>query len=360
MIWIYLFAACLTFLFSLPMLPAAIEWRRKRDAAPLQVVREHDGKITHFASEFWHFLHVNLPARPKGDVADAVLANGDPCQFVGGAGVPKFTPEEVAAKSTTRLFIGVVPLKLPAGCFFETEIYAMQGIASGSRTVIRALLSEGDVLLGESCDIIRWAHAGGSLECGSGSRLYGRVSSGTAITVHRKTLLGRMHAPVIRFGQASAPVAPADVDLLAPWPRPPHILNEAAGRWLIGGDVVLPAGVRHEGDLVVRGRLEIGSRSRVDGSIKSTRRLLLEPEATVSGAAICAQNMLIKRGCRVAGPIVVEGTLVIESGCVIGEPGKPTTITADEIRVAEGSVVHGTIWPRKEGWVVDKTAGGQA
>lgn len=355
MVWMFVFAMCIMLLFALPMMPAINEWRHKRDAKPLRVVREHDGKVTHFAAGFQRFLKENLPAsRSAAQVTDAVLANGSSCQFVGGQGVPSFTPAEAAAKSTRKLFIGDVPLVLPTGYFFEAEMYAAQGIESGSWNTIRALLSDGSVQLGEGTDIIRWAHATNTIEFGHGSRLYGRISSDTAICLHQKTLFGRMHAPVIRFGAQALTEAPGFVaePELRPWKMQSRVLTQGAGRTLLLGDLDLPESIRHDGSLVVRGRLKVGRASLINGSIKTSRRLALARGVRVSGAVVSAQDMLMEPDCRVAGPVVAERRLVLKSGCVIGTPTHPTTITADEVLIEEGVTVHGTIWPRKEGRVV--------
>ena len=56
MSWIVLFFCCQGALFLLPLLPALVEWRTRRDAQPLKVVRDYDGNIKHFANRFRQFL----------------------------------------------------------------------------------------------------------------------------------------------------------------------------------------------------------------------------------------------------------------------------------------------------------------
>ena len=57
MSWIILFFACQVALFLLPLLPSLAEWRLRRDAQPLKVVREYDGNIKHCANRFRQFLN---------------------------------------------------------------------------------------------------------------------------------------------------------------------------------------------------------------------------------------------------------------------------------------------------------------
>lgn len=359
--WLVVFVAVTALLFSVPLLPAIVEWRLGADAAPLTVVRAHDGQITHFAATFRRFLDANLPALDGdggGDGADAVrdvaLANGGTCQVVGADGVPRLADGELAAGATRAMIVGRVPLSLPHGVLFETEMYAARGIAGGGRNVLRALLSDGDVRLGEGAGVIRWAHAVGHFECGPASRLAGRVSSDTAIRLGRDTTFGRMRAPVIRFGagDGDGPVAAHATAALTELPRPGRLLDDGCGRWLVGGALDVPDASAHRGDLVVRGALRIGRGSRVDGGCKGQGRVDVGADAVVAGAVVAAGDLRIGAGARVAGPVVAEGTVVIDAGSVIGTPGAPTTVTADRVHVAEGAVVHGSIWPRSEGRVV--------
>lgn len=361
--WLAAFLAVTAIVFMLPLLPALVEWRRRADAAPLTVVRAHDGQITHFAATFRRFLEANLP--PLDDdpahvhaVRDIALNDGGSCQVVGGDGVPRLDDAELAAGATRTMVVGRAPLSLPDGVLFETEMYAAQGIAGGSRNALRALLSDGDVLLGDGIGIIRWAHAAGRFACGPGSRLAGRVSSDTAIHLQRDTTFGRMRAPVILFGDdgdgdgGPAGVRPAHADARATLARPADLLDDGCGRWLVGGALDIAGATAHRGDLVVRGALTVGRGSRIDGGCKGQGWVDVGADAVIAGAVVSTGRLHIGAGARIAGPVVAEGTVVIDAGSVIGSPSAPTTVTADRVRVAEGAVIHGSVWPRIEGTVV--------
>jgi hypothetical protein len=51
----------LTFgLALLPFIPAIVEWRKRRDAEPLKVVRDSQVDIRYFANRFREFVKTNL------------------------------------------------------------------------------------------------------------------------------------------------------------------------------------------------------------------------------------------------------------------------------------------------------------
>jgi hypothetical protein len=60
-------------------------------------------------------------------------------------------------------------------------------------------------------------------------------------------------------------------------------------------------------------------------------------------------------GCCVHGSVVAEGKIVLGPGCTIGSPSCPATVAAPEIEVADGVVVHGTVWAGVAGTALLKT-----
>lgn len=355
MSWTLLFFACLGGLFLLPLLPALLEWRFKHDAQPLQVVREYDGNIRHFALRFRDFVTTHFAAAlaEAGDSAAprlGRLASGDAYQLVGTAGAPSLPAQDAAGPALDALLLGAGTLRLGGGMLYEKEVYARADILSGDGNTFRALLADGDIVLGQACDVLRWAHSAGRLEAGAQSRLFGRVSADRELVLHADSRFGRMHAPTIRFGAAALPAMPA-VAARTALERPQGLLDDAAGRWLVEGDWVLPAGCHHSGSLVTRGSMDVGGQAWIEGSIKCHGDLVVQAGARIDGALVCSGNMRIGPGCTIGGPLVCEQKIEIEAGTVLGSPAVETTATASEIRVREGVVAHGTVWARELGYV---------
>ena len=356
MSWIVLFFACQVALFLLPLLPSLAEWRLRRDAQPLKVVREYDGNIKHFANRFRQFLNEQFAemaqANGKSTVArNGRLATGDRYQLVGADGKPAFGEQELAAETVDQLVLGTAALHLGQGMLYEKEVFAAGAISTGSENSFRALLARGDITLGEQCDVLRWAHSDTRFTASRRARLFGRVSANRELVLHGETRFGRMHAPTIRFGE-TAPLPPSQPVQRKVLERPARLLDDSAGRWLAGGDLDLPEASFHVGSLVARGGMTVGAHALVEGSIKCHGDLRVEAGARVDGSLVCSGNMFIGPGCIIRGPLICEKTIEIDAGTVLGSDSAETTVTAVEIRVREGAAAHGTVWARELGYVV--------
>lgn len=359
--WVFIFFGSVVLLFLLPLAPALLEWRRKTDDQPLKVVREYDGNIKYFSLRFRHFLSENFSefmnkSQSNDTFAKGVSAAGDAYQIIGLEGKPTFTASEIAAQATAQIILGRSALRLSDGMFFEKEIYAADEISCGNKNAFRAILADGDIRLGDNCDIIRWAHSNGNISLGSHARLYGRISAEGEIQLEQQSRFGRMYASVIRFGQSEQkddhdkkPSLP-----LHTFAMPEKILDQAPERWLIAGSLDFPAATFHRGSLVAQKNLTVGSHSLIEGGIKSKGDLRLQANTRIDGAVVSTGNMLIGPGCTIKGPVVCEQMVVIEAGTIIGSPDYPTTITAAEIRVEESVIAYGSVWARELGFVSRK------
>ncbi|SFF51999.1 Polymer-forming protein [Duganella sp. CF458] len=358
MSWIVLFFAFQVVLFMLPLLPALVEWRVRRDAQPLKVVRDYDGNIKHFANRFRQFLGEQFAELAQAAGAATVprngrLATGDRYQLVGADGTPSITEQERAAQAMQQLVLGTGALELGQGLLYEKEVFAAGAIRTGNGNSFRALLARGDIVLGEQCDVLRWAHSDTRLTAGRRARLFGRVSANQELVLHGETRFGRMHAPTIRFGAAlPAPLPQPQPASRKALERPAALLDDAAGRWLAGGDLDVPEACLHHGNLVARGSMTLGMHAMIEGSIKCHGDLHVAAGARIDGALVCSGNMFIGPGCTIRGPLVCEKSIEIDAGTVLGSDSAETTVTAVEIRVREGAVAHGTVWARELGYVV--------
>ena len=355
---IILFFACVLLLFLLPLAPALLEWRNKRDAEPLKVVREHDGNIKHFALSFGHFVNDQFGAllqgaAPEGSVLGQ-LADGAAYQLF-GAQAGQGAPAALGAAACTRMVLGTQSLNLGRDMLFEKEVYAAGAIAGGANNSFRAILAGGPIDMGEHCAIARWAHSDTVIALGTHAKLYGRISAGTEIRLRQHSRFGRMQAPQIRFG-ASAPGLLRPVRTLTPLAMPHAILDRNPERWLVAGTLVVPPASFHPASLVTQDTLTVGAGSHIGAGIKSNGDLRLEGHTRIDGAVICSGNLTIGPGCLIKGPVVCEAALVIEFGTVIGSLELPTTVTAPEIRIEEGVLVHGSVWARELGFVAPARA----
>ena len=71
----------------------------------------------------------------------------------------------------------------------------------------------------------------------------------------------------------------------------------------------------------------------------------------MQGASTCEKLIYIFTNARVVGPVISEGDVLIGSGALVGLPEANTSISARNILVEVGAVVHGAVWAHEVGMV---------
>jgi len=357
-LWAALLFAAFALLNGIALLPAIAEWRARRDAQPLTVVREYDGNVRFFARTFATFVDrqfgdILRQCRQDGLARDGVLPDGQPFHIAPASGRPVMRQDEHRALRVRRMVLGCGPLLLPDELMFEREIYSDGSIRGGRRSIYRALLSKSHIALGEASAVLRWSHAEGTFLGAPASLLFGRVSAEQSITLGAGTSFTRLQAPVILFGSgAKRPTRSFGLSRLAP-----HSLSGAfdtrGGRVLVKGDIQIPPRTRIEGALVATGRVRIGREAWVSGNVKGGKGVYVETGAWVDGALVSGRDVHIEGSSWINGPIVAERGVSVSRNCRLGSPDRPTTVSAETILVALDVTAYGTVWARVAGRVGD-------
>jgi cytoskeletal protein CcmA (bactofilin family) len=337
-------------LFTLPMLPALIELRLKRDAQPLDVVQHYAGEIRHFSFGFRSYI-TNLlgPLREcvsSGTTVRGSMPDGDQYLLLGCADETHFVTAGEATATCQSVVAAGLDVVLPNGITFAKEVYAAGQFTGGEKSVFRALLGEKDIQLKPSSTVIRWAHAVGAFRAERDCDLYGRISSDREIQLECGCAFQRLNAPRIVLGRANAEVTSVSTETVPTMPP--------GGRRLVDEDLEIPAGEIVSANIVTRGRLHIGAGARMLGSVKSHEHMTLEAGVKVEGSLISASSMRIGPDCRITGPVIAEREITIETGTRCGSVQAPTTVSAPTIEIEDGVTVFGTIWARTEGQVVSQ------
>jgi hypothetical protein len=335
-------------LLMAPLLPAAIECRRKTDALPLRVIQDYAGEIRHFAQSFREFVQVlQAPLREcalAGTTASGQLRDGSEYILLGHDGIAFFTPEELAQRLTNRVILCAGGFNAPENIVFAKELHIHGDLTGGDGDVFRAVLGEKHVRLGAGSQVLRWMHAVGCISAAASCRFHGRLSSDEFIQLAPWCEFERVNAPRIEFGKPHLEPATTAVvnqsQLDAPVQRMSH-----------KGDFQIPPGDVVHGSVVASGSIRVGRGARVVGSIKSNGDLLVDEGVHIEGSAISAHTMKIGRNCRIHGPLLAEHDLSIATGSWCGTAQQPTTVSAPVIRIQPGVVVFGTVWAKEQGGV---------
>jgi len=338
-------------LFFLPLIPAFRELRRKSDAEPLVVVQQHAGEIRFFADSFRSYLKSLGPTLEQcsrtGATASGTMPDGTEYIVYGQGDQGLLLPPSKEDQAVAAIIASATDLALPWQTTFSRDIYSAGDFFGGEKNNYRAVLAEKDVRLGEHSSVNRWVHAVGEFSADAGCKLFGRASSDRSIRLTTDCTFSRLNAPRIATFDSDSATAPATEDTT--------YADESSAvlpRTLHDGDLEIPPGQVLRGNLVVRGKLRVGTGARIEGSVKSEKELVLESNVRVEGSLISTSKIVIGADCRIHGPIIAERAMRIASGTRCGSQAKPTTLSAPEIELETGVLVSGTLWARERGQVV--------
>ena len=324
--------------FVLPLLPALRELWRPSDIAALKVVDRSSGHVAYFARNFRQYLGRALPAEAGvGDYAGKML---DGTEFV-RVNLRPAVLQEAGQQVQNRIVILDTPLTLDNGGTYLLELYARAPLVGGAQSVFRAVYAEGELVLGEATQVLRWAHAVGKLNVGAHSVLRGRISSDVGVSLGGDVVFERIGAPVISVGQEQDP--PPEPPFAPQSYRLPEGARQIGDHVRIEGDLEIPEGVLVHGSLVVAGKLRIGMGAIVQGSVKAHGDLEPADEAQVTGSAVSRTRLMVGQTAWIGGAAIAERRIRLGRGAVVGSPGRPATVAAPEIELATGATVYGQI-----------------
>jgi predicted acyltransferase (DUF342 family) len=333
------FALICLALLTFPFVPAFREWRYPTDFAALPISANYTSDVDHFSRR----LHADVAAR---------LGTGDPTGYEEFDFVPAAPAEMPWGKARKRL-ISRDSIESESPIHSVQPLYVQGTIRAAAKSAFPALYATGDIDLGADSEIDDWAHAGGVLRLGANSVALRRMSAGTAIELGSEAWFARLPAPTLHFGARSTPVPPpAEAGQMpASFADLPGAVQQTPALFLIRGDCALAAGKIYRGSLVVTGFLTIGEGTTVTGDIKSREGLRIGSCAWVQGAITCEKRIYMFKDARAAGPVISESDILIGASAVIGLPDGQTTVSARNIIVEDGAVVHGAIWAHEIGMV---------
>lgn len=349
-----------------PFVPALVELVTSSDAKPLVVVREQDANIRHFAASFFEQIqsfyanHDIDPLNPPEPFRDAFGQRGS-AVFLGAAQKPHFTAAEQQARRSTDVLISTGDLMLEGDFVFEQEIYCGRQLYAGSNNTYRAVYAGTDLILGPNSTVARWLHSQGHVYIGQDSRVFGRISSASSITLAAGVFFERLNANIIRFeSDTLVNVLPTlEHDQQVAWEIPPKALQIDAKTLLFDRSLRLPENTEAAHNIVSKGELFLGAGCRVSGNLKAHGRLEIGASSIVRGSLVSEDEIWVGPASLVMGPIVSERRVIIDARCVIGAPKIPTSVTAPIVEVAVGSEICGTLWASREGKVfLDKNESG--
>lgn len=330
------FMVTCTALLILPFVPAYREWRHPSDSDALPISANYANDIDHFARRF------------QAD-AMAKLGLGMGTGYEDFDFVPVPVEDMHWPKAQKRL-ISRSSIETAMSIHSPQPLYVEGNIKTGADSVFSALYATGDIELGARSKILNWAHSDGVVRLAANSVAVRRISAGSVIALGEAVRFERLNAPSVQFGSYSNGNSNSNSYSYRSEPSPanltevPNVKQLTPSLYFVRGDCELAADAIYHGSLIVTGVLAIGSRTTVIGDIKARKGLLIRSGASVKGAVSCHKYIRVFSDASVLGPVLSERDIVLDLNVVIGLPNAPTSVSARNILVNQGVIVHGSIW----------------
>ncbi|OSZ65793.1 polymer-forming cytoskeletal protein [Hydrogenophaga sp. IBVHS2] len=184
------------------------------------------------------------------------------------------------------------------------------------------------------------------------------IRSDRVVAMARHASFRGIEAPVIVFGRHrdAPPVTagrprPLHDHPLTPHPPLPGAQPWGDGGWRVEGDCTLQDHRHWQGSLVVTGVLSVGAGARVQGDIKAHRGIVIGMGTVVTGSVISDQGIRVFCDAVIGGPVLAESLLQLGAGVQLGSARAPTSVSACDMLVDDGVVVHGSLQAAQAGLV---------
>jgi cytoskeletal protein CcmA (bactofilin family) len=328
----------------LPISAAIREARKPRDADPLDIDSRYRKDDRYFAKSFENLLTKAIgPASRRAGTQAVHLHRDESVQTIFGDTVLR------AGDVHAHIYDVDGNLDVERESTLSKEVVVRGSAHIGEDVKLRALKADGDVILESRVDVERWIDAGGRLRAGDGARLGARATSLDEIVLGADVLFQMLSASRIVVGEEGVPTvglpeAKAELPNVADFAKSDGYRVRADGALLVEADFSLAQNMALAGDVIARGTIHLGPRSRIHGSLHSDLDVVMDVGAVVDGSVYAERDLVVGIEAVIAEHAVTAGSTIVHSRGRIGSPGRITTLLADgTVELWPGAVVWGRI-----------------
>lgn len=295
---------------ALPALPAALELLARRDASPLPLDPQYAADPRYLGKSFRQKIAGVLGECTPGSEVRFLNRANERARIV-----DEYECAAGAHEACAILARGAANVGHDARI---TDLFSAGPVRVGRGAMLRTIVSDADIAIGERATISRFADAERDITIGPNAVVeYGAFAGGTCrlaehVAFHRlfgnPVTVGKLQPKV---EAALPPGETIDTDTIAA-----HSIEIAANTVHTGsiksdGDVVIRAHARIRGNVIARGSVHVGTGASVGGHIYSERDVVLGYDAGVGASERCktvyaSGSVTLFPGAYVHGSIVCE------------------------------------------------------
>lgn len=229
----------------------------------------------------------------------------------------------------------------PSGVQFEKEVYANKDAYIFGISMIRAICSKKNILLGDGTEILRWVDAEGILYVYDDCNLGISASSKAKITLGKNCTFRRLYAPAIFFGKGIK-----DDSDINDWQT---VNVKSIEKNVIRNIKYVDDSLANEdgilsNTIITKYTLRVLNKLIVKGHIRSHKSVRICDNAMVYGNIFAEEDIYLGRNSRVFGSILSQQNIYIENGAIVGQYSKIKSVIArGKITCEKNCCVYGYV-----------------
>lgn len=327
----------LAILFVLPFIPAALEIRRKDDAAPLFINMNYCKDPRYFAVSFRKLMLKSIGDMPPG-LHTVKLSKQETVQISNNA-------RNISGTVTENILYSLNDIESENNVTFIKEVYARGNVFIGESNRLQALACDGDVHVQKGTRFLRWLDAEGNVKIDEDCQLGVSTTCVGELSIASRCNFTRLYGyPVVTANGsghtgdvANSVVRDSAISRVVSTERdisdiPPHCLKNC--------------------NIIAEGPLSIGEQSVIRGHIKSHGKVVTGASVIVMGNLFAEGDIEIGPGSRIMGTVFSQGSITVRHGVTIGAGDRIKSIVGKKGISLEGGVrVYGYILTEGKGRV---------
>ncbi len=324
----------------LPLLPAWMGIREKKDFKPLKINFNyaHDPR-----SNVKSFDRCFKDDFNEANIHDGALLKGKKL------GDLKVLGSHFKEKVYPELIYVTQEATVPENTLFEQELISKENLTLSSGCHAKAIKAERKLTLGSKCCISRWVDAENSLHIGKSTHL-NIASSLSSIYMEKEVTFSRLYGhPIITSSMLAY-----KKDLLFVYEEDPEEANiEKVLLYIQDTTYEIKENDTITQSIVLSGKLVMGAGAKILGDIKANDNVLIGDNCIVNGNIIAEGNITIGKNCFVSGNIFSRKNITVNSYTQVGTEKHTRSIVAkNKILLQAHVAVFNYIKTYEEGKVI--------
>lgn len=326
-------------LFLFPFLPGIIELFRKEDAEPLFISMDYMRNPRYFGKAFKKLLHrATAGFTLSPGMRDVKLSKDEKVELSHSISISQ-------GREVNHMLYVIGKFTSGSHARFAKEVYVTDNAIIGSNNIFQAFAGDMDITIDRGTQFLRWLDAEGDVRIGEGCNLGINASSGGKLIVGRECLFRRLFGMPIFMGQnCNAEEDNKERPLSFPesLPLPSSFIRKK--------DSFIPPETIFNGNIVFTRDVLIGSGTVVKGDVKCYGKIMLQENVTIEGNIFADGDIVVGQNTNIWGHVFSQMSVYISEKTVISCPDKiKSVIGKKSISIEQGAIIYGFVTTEGEG-----------